>query len=335
MKNMLLPDVYSNETYDRPDVVRLVTEWVMLSSFTQAPSHGTREVAFADPVQVPDIVKLNSLKTPPTSPRNIKKPAPLNLKADNFQQSNEVTGIFRKSADETINPINGVSGQVNNVFCLSGPPKCGKTQLAARMCEWLSQMRCLGGYFSFDGSNETPSEDLNALTMTLVHQMSITEPDSVSSFNKALIWQDRILHLPLEQRFEALFVEPIRDFVAERSQGKFKVLDPLVFVIDGMGSTGGRDEDEAKTAKTFVDWIYSAGMGRLPRHVKFIVLMRSETRVARLLQQKGLHGFEMVPIVRFVEDVAGSKGAVVNGMMNDNWASNASMMSSPLRANSC
>lgn len=322
MKTVVLPDVFSNDTCYRPDVVRILTEWVMLSSFSQTSSNA-REVAFTDSAHVPDIVALGNT-TPPTSPQNVKKPA-----EDNF----EVQGILRKSEEMTTKANDHESVvPINNVFCLAGPPKCGKTQLAAKLCESLAQMKCLGGYFSFDGSSQTMLQDLDALTMTLIHQMSIAEPDSVGFFKKALTSYGRTLYHPLEQRFESLFVEPIKDFMTGRSQGKVKVTDPLIFVIDGLGTDDlNGDIDEAKTmAKKFVDWICSTGIGRLPRHIKFIVLMRSNTSVARLLKEKGLHGFEMSPIVHAVEEVT----EVVNGSY-EKWAANTSMVSSPIRANSC
>ena len=313
MMPMVLPDVHVNEIYDQPETVRLLSEWVFSSTLSKPP---TREgLHFIKP-------------TPVGSPKQSKKPAPLVLKDDNFSYTNE-SPLVSMSDEHTI--PRGLP--VNNVFCLSGAPGSGKTQLAARMCEWLLQMKCLGGYFTFDSSTRSDlyaslSQGLVALPMTLVHQMSTVEPDSVGSFSKALTVEARPLQQPLEKKFETLFVDPIREFVASKSNGKWNPLDPLVFIIDGFGSSSGGNEDPdlADPTKLFVDWICSSAVGRLPRHVKFLILMRSETKAERLLRERGVKVLEMkTPVVRFVKEFVGSSNGA--GSINGGWSSNAGLKS--------
>ena len=317
MMPMILPDVHMNEIYDQPETVRLLSEWVFSSTLSKPPTQ--KELHFVKPAPV-------------GSPRQAKKPAPLVLK-DGYTNDTPLVPI----PDEPT--MRGLP--VNNVFCLSGAPGSGKTQLAARMCEWLLQMKCLGGYFTFDGSSMSDrsvslSRSLVALPMTLVHQMSTVEPDSVGSFSKALSVETGSLQEPLEKKFETLFVDPIKEFVASKSNGKWSSLDPLVFIIDSFGSGsscpgGNEDPDLEDPAKLFVDWICSSALGRLPRHVKFLILMRSETKVERLLRERGVKILEMKPpVIRFVKEFVGSSNGADS--INGGWSTNVGLKSSTIRA---
>ncbi|KAJ3508415.1 hypothetical protein NLJ89_g5767 [Agrocybe chaxingu] len=264
---MELPQVYAHGGYNRSDLVRLVAEWVLLSSsstFSRPPS----------PTMARGIVIVNG----------------------------DANASGRVKADE-LKPL-------NNVLCLVGVSGCGKTLLIAHISEWLAKTGCLGGYFSFDPSAASPSPDnvsstprttsdlLDALPMTLVHQACTVEPDAYSKFSSVLSQNSGALHEPLETRFEKLFAKPIKAFADGREGAKWNQLDPLVFVIDGLGAgsserEGKEAEDEKKVLDAFVSWMSSKGTRSLPSYVKFVVVCRSETGVAEKLKEKGAVVCEM------------------------------------------
>ena len=302
---MTLPEVHSDDVYNRADVIRRLSEWVFSSTSYHVPSHTSEVVTFAVTPTLP------SPPNSPRSPRDNRRPTPLDLKGDdNFIPPQALHSILRAPAtpDKPISP--GLP--TNNVFCLSGPAKSGKTQLAARMCEWLIQLKCLGGYFTFDGGSQ---RSLDSLPITLIHQIVTTERDSFGSFRKALNADSDALKYPLEQRFEMLFVDPLRDFVAGRTNARWNPLDPLVFIIDGIGS--GSENEDSTMARMLVNLICSSGFGKLPGFVKFVVFVRSETEVERLLKEKGVDVLEMGP---------GSLPMEVNGVLSNGgrWPINSS-----------
>jgi hypothetical protein len=300
---MTLPDVHADDIYNQADDVRRLSEWVFSSTFHHVPSPTQETVTFAR-----SPIFLSAPKSP-SSPRESHRPAPLDLNGDdNFVPPQAIHSILRapRTGDRPLTP----DLPVDNVFCLSGPAQSGKTQLAARMCEWLLQLKCLGGYFTFDGGFDRPT--LDALPITLIHQIATTERDSIGSFRKALSVRDGVQNHPLVERFETLFVEPLRDFVAGRANGRWTPLDPLVFIIDGLGGRGGEgsSEDEDAAARMMVELICSSGFGKLPGFVKFLVLMRSETEVERLLKEKGVAVYEMGSgAVEVSSGVAGMNGS--------------------------
>lgn len=312
---MVLPEVHADDIYNRADVVRRLSEWVISSTFNDIPFAAQEVVSFAITPSLP------SVPNTPRSPRELRRPSPLNLAGDdNFLPPHSILRPSEKRGKEK--RASSLELPVDNVFCLSGPAKSGKTQLAARMCEWLLQLKCLGGYFTFDPSfdRQSPCLILDSLPMTLIHQVVTTERDSVGSFSKALTVKSDALDYPLEKRFETLFVEPLRDFVTGRANAKWNPLEPLVFIIDGIGvgsgssTRGGKDtgeDEDGKMARMFVDWICSSGFEKLPRFVKFLVFMRSESEVARLLREKGVAVFEMGPAL-------GSPMEVSNGWLGAN-----------------
>jgi hypothetical protein len=316
MISMMLPDVHPDDIYNQADVVRRLSEWVFSSTFNHVPSPTQEVVTFALP----------SAPSSPTSPREIHRPPPLDLKGqDNFLSPQAAHSILYTSGSKEKKPKRILTlGAVNNLFCLSGPARSGKTQLAAHMCEWLTQLKCLGGYFSFDGGFDRfpPRLTLDSLPMTLMHQMATTERDTIGSFSKALTTESGALNYPLEKRFEKLFVEPLREFVAGRVNAKWNPLDPLVFIVDGVGvgndspTRGGgevdSEDEDAAMARMMVAWLCSSGFAKLPRFVKFLVFMRSESEVERLLRERGVNVFEMGPAA------VGSPMEVSNGGLGMN-----------------
>jgi len=282
---MTLPDVRADDVYNRADVIRRLSEWVFSSTSNHVPSHTSELVTFAMTPTLP------SPPNSPRSPRDNRRPTPLDLNGDdNFIPPQALHSILHApaTADKPLFP--GLP--INNVFCLSGPAKSGKTQLAARMCEWLIQLKCLGGYFTFDGGSPHRVA-LDSLPITLIHQIVTTERDSFSSFRKALNAESDALKYPLEQRFETLFVDPLRDFVAGRTNPRWNPLDPLVFIIDGICFSS--ENEDSTTARMLVNLICSRGFEKLPEFVKFVVFVRSETEVERLLKEKGVNVLEMGP----------------------------------------
>lgn len=330
---MVLPDVHPDDIYNRADVVRRLSEWVFSSTFNKTPPPTHEVVTFAIP---------SPLTPVPISPNAPRRPSALDLKGDdNFLPPHAVQSILRASEKrEKPKRAPTLELPVNSVFCLSGPAGSGKTQLAARMSEWLLQLKCLGGYFTFDGgSDHLPSRPtLDALPVTLIHQVVTAERDTIGSFSKTLAVGTGALTLPLEKRFETLFVEPLRDFVAGRVNAKWNPLDPLVFIIDGIGargshSAGGGGEDpleDREVAKALVDWICSSGFGKLPRFVKFLVFMRSESEVERLLKERGVDVLEMGPgsLASPPMEIGIGGGLITNG---GRWPVNSSAVKSGAR----
>lgn len=331
MISMTLPDLHSDAIYTQGDVVRHLSEWVFSSTFNHAlsPTHESITFAMASP--------LSPTTKSPISQKEIRRPAPLDLKDDdNFTSPQAVHSILRPSAPGTkgTKALTSVL-PVDNVFCLSGPARSGKTQLAARMSEWLVQLNCLGGYFTFDG-RFSPRLTLDSLPMTLIHQIVTTERASISAFGKALSIESDPLDYPLEVRFEKLFVEPLNNFVTGRVNAKWNPLDPLVFIIDGIGvddptreKGAAASEEDAAMAQTLVDTICSGVFGKLPRYVKFLVFMRSGSEVERLLKEKGMNVFEM-------GSGAVSSPEVINGGLRINegrWPVNSGGVKSSSRPN--
>ncbi|KAH9485661.1 hypothetical protein JR316_0002571 [Psilocybe cubensis] len=267
MLPMEIPATYSSGSYDRPDLVRLVAEWIFSPSFRETGR--------------PDSPNAGS----------------------------------RRSSSHSVHTSSGITA--NNVFCLSGAPGCGKTQLAAHIMDWLRDMGCLGGYFSFDldsssSAKRTPSQILDALPMTIIHQISVAEPDAEghlkAAFTKAQA--SAAIHGNLEERFEKLFVGPMREFEKGRVAPLWNPLEPLVFVIDGVGSRTGVGECDSAEAKAeyqrmvevLAGFLSSKAMSRVPQYIKFLVLCRPETGLARMLSQTGTgYVSEMGHIVQYVE----------------------------------
>ncbi|PPQ92439.1 hypothetical protein CVT25_008660 [Psilocybe cyanescens] len=239
MLPMELPTTHASGSYVRPDLVRLIAEWIYSPSFRET-------------------------RTPSSEPRS-----------------------------------------TNNVFCLHGAPGCGKTQLASHIMDWLQDMGCLGGYFSFESdATHKPSQILEALPMTVIHQICTAEPDAEGQLKAAFAKQQAAaVHGSLQDRFEKLFVGPMREFEKGRVAPAWNPLETLVFVIDGIGSRGDSDSAEyQRMVEVLGEFLSSKAVSRLPKYIKILVLCRSETGLGKMLSQSGTgYVCEMGPIVQYVE----------------------------------
>lgn len=192
-----------------------------------------------------------------------------------------------------------------NLFCLSGPPGCGKTQLVSRAIRWFGEMQCLGGYFSFD-KNQTatdvsvseddkqkkesqkketmPSQNLNTLSVTLAHQLSVVEPGMVDVLSTALsnVPGSVLKYGTMEQCFDTLFVNPLNIFDNQRVQRRWNIPEPLLFVIDGIGSG---EEANSETISELAKLLSSNSIANLPRYVKLLVVCRSGSGLGDLLKE--------------------------------------------------
>jgi len=272
MLPMRLPEVIISEQYPNMEPIRRIAEWVFSPSSRSIMTNSKATIS-----------------------RNQKhRPTSLNLDYPEHAAAN---------------PDDDVKSSTN-VFCLSGPAQSGKTQLTARTCEWFAHLGCLGGYFSFDVSQEksratvaeTSRQLLDALPMTLIHQACTVEPDLTPSVRNAFVLKESAVHDTLEKRFEVLFVEPVKAFVTGRSGAAFNPLDPLVFVIDGLGTTPNENstndhEEYQRMAQMFVDWISSKVVRCLPAHIKFLVVTRPDTGIHITLRERGAQTFDMAPTV--------------------------------------
>ncbi|KDR75534.1 hypothetical protein GALMADRAFT_226170 [Galerina marginata CBS 339.88] len=248
---MALPTADCSLAYDRPDLVRVIAEWIY---------------------------------TPP----------------DNF-------GPYRTT-------------NIPNVFCLSGSVGCGKTQLASRIIYWLRELGTLGGYFSFRGDTEqSPGELLDALPMTIAEQTRTVQPDTALQFTLASA--QTAPYDPVVDRFEQLFVDPMKAFEEKRwtdlkdDSSRKNPVDPMVFVIDDVGSRSANSrysdgtpewtkevQEEKSMLKDLIKLLTANALGQLPSYVKFLVLCRSDTGVDKALMEQNVgvvHG--MGHLVQFVE----------------------------------
>ncbi|KAF4620503.1 hypothetical protein D9613_000989 [Agrocybe pediades] len=180
-----------------------------------------------------------------------------------------------------------------NVFCLYGPERCGKTELASRLTGCLGELGSLGGYFTFDSkcansptSGMTPEQILDALPMTIIHQACTVEPDAAVQIGLAMSKNPGAIHDRLEVRFEKLFVNAMREFDSSRPAAAWNPLSPLVFIIDGIGSSG--TPVQPATVRALADFLSSKAVSRLPAYIKFLVICRSETGLHHMLEEAGV-----------------------------------------------
>ncbi|KAF8911607.1 hypothetical protein CPB84DRAFT_934219 [Gymnopilus junonius] len=280
---MDLPVTYTSGTYDRPDLVRLIGEWIFSPSFSNSSAFD------------------------------------LNQKS-------------------------------HKVFCLSGPAGCGKTQLASRMIDWLREMKCLGGYFSFDRvTGQTPRQLLDALPITLIHQACTVQPDIAQRISRSYSSNLEAAHTTLEDFFDQFFAEPVLKFEEERGNRGWRLWNPvdqLVFVIDGLGSqtrssasrfhggvTSGpeqAEQEEARMLQDFVNFFTSNAILKLPSYFKFLILCRSSTSIHKMFKEKGIgYVHEMTPIVQYVESQSSFTSSSKSGYGSLSTSSSGSGIGSP------
>lgn len=179
-----------------------------------------------------------------------------------------------------------INRQQSNIMCLSGPSGSGKTNLAAHLSQWLSEMGCLGGYFTFDHqAGLGPSAMLDTLPLTLIHQAATVEPDLSAHLKDAFSKHPSAVTRSLEPRFTALFVEPLLAFLKSRlpSGGAWNPLPPMVFFIDGLGVS---EASNVGMIGAFAEWMTGKGVRALPAHVKFLLLTRPEVGLEQALRQR-------------------------------------------------
>ncbi|KAF9479364.1 hypothetical protein BDN70DRAFT_695152 [Pholiota conissans] len=192
--------------------------------------------------------------------------------------------------------------RTNNLMCISGAAGSGKTQLAARVAHWLSEMGCLGGYFTFDQPATSPTSPsslssgssssssfsslLDALPLTLIHQAATVEPGLAPFISDTFTKNTGAAQQPLEQRFETLFVLPTQAFVANRlpTGGAWNPLPPLVFIIDGLSESVAHPPG---AVDAFAAWVAGRGVRWLPPHVRFLILTRPEVGLEGMLRERG------------------------------------------------
>ena len=205
-----------------------------------------------------------------------------------------------------------------NVFCLvSRTESVSDTLPMPCIVHWLNEIGYLGGYISFTPSPNyparTPQSTLHALPITLTHQACSVEADASKNFIDAFAKNPWAVNEDMEQRFEALFVTPLRAFVFSRPGYTWKPLDPMVFVLDcshlvdpsstmesplGLNSPEKERldiEDARKLEKEgrlayarLADWVTSREVRTLPAHVKFLILAHRRTGLGSLLENKGV-----------------------------------------------
>lgn len=194
-------------------------------------------------------------------------------------------------------------------MCITGTAGSGKTQLAARISQWLAEMGSLGGYFTFDHwstaflskgeSSSNLASLLDALPLTLIHQATTVEPGLATFISDAFTKEVGAAQQTLEKRFETLFVFPLHAFVASRlpTGGAWNPLPPMVFIIDGLVQA------QMGVVEAFAQWMAGKGIRALPAHVKFLILSPPEVGLEKALRKRGAACVykEMQPTVPWVD----------------------------------
>ena len=207
--------------------------------------------------------------------------------------------------------ISDVTQKPRKVFCLSGPPGCGKTQLASHIMYWLREMNCLGGYFSFDRvTAQSPSELLEALPITMIHQVCTIQPEIAQKIGRMYQPNLQAVQSNREAFFDKAFVQPILKFEEERGSRSWRLwnpADPLVFVIDGFGSPildGKQSQNNTQMLQDLAQLFASPAIGNLPSYLKFLILCRSDTGLDKLFCDREIgYVHEMMPAVQYAESV--------------------------------
>ncbi|KAF9529805.1 hypothetical protein CPB83DRAFT_852231 [Crepidotus variabilis] len=330
MVTMALPDIDPSKPHNHSSTIRQIAEWIFspipnerqVTPRASAISYAPRRSGSTSPPPLsPPLSPVSSI-SPASSPRQMKKPSSLLLKAeDNNFQSNpiELKSILKSPVMSTPAPRD--MGFSPTLFYLSAPnggDNDAVKQVTAALCESLAQTKSLGGYFSFaeavqhsdNSAVETsePSRDyfvqglLDALPMTLVHQLATVETEITdqlaASFKNTSVSQ--AIHDKLIGKFDILFSDQVKSFVEKTGpkNAKWNPLEPLVFVIDaiGLGMMVGDKEGEGadmKEAQLLVEWLSSRGLRRLPAHIRFLILSSSGSIIETTFKQRGVKGCGM------------------------------------------
>ncbi|CAA7260437.1 unnamed protein product [Cyclocybe aegerita] len=261
-----LPQVYAQGGY-RPDLVRLVAEWLFLSS---GPTYSRPPI--------PTTARSVVIRSGDTNANG-------RVKADELKPLNNVLCLVGEAGCGKTQLVAHISEWLAKTGCLGGYFSFGPSAPSSSP-DAVSNTR------------RTTPDLLDALPMTLVHQACTVEPDALSKFCSVLSQNPGALREPLESRFEKLFAKPIKAFADGREGAKWNHLDPLVFIIDDLGAGSGEREgkgaeDDKKALDVFVSWMSSKSIRGLPSYVRFVVVSRCETGVADKLKEKGAVVCEM------------------------------------------
>lgn len=187
--------------------------------------------------------------------------------------------------------LSSVDDSTSNIFCLSGAAGCGKSYIAGEMIKAFSELGFFGAYFSFNhlSRNMDSKQLLDSFPATIMHQISIVEPDA----EKLMFQEIKTLSgsETLKTKFQKIIVNPLRTLRC--NQPHWQPDYPLLIVLDEIHIC------TPEVLELLLDFLSDSIMERLPSHIRFLVLSRPSEEVNRRI---GKVGFEILPSTMHTEE---------------------------------